>query len=390
MICILITNMNTQKDPAKQVGIIADDLTSAADGAGPFMEWAGVAHISRGGLTRSDAPVLSVDTGSRALGEAEAGQVVGRAARALADCGTLYKTMDSTLRGHVREELSAAFRASRRQLLVVAPAFPDAGRLTLGGNQYVYGKLVAASSYGQDPVHPARTSRILDLVDPALGPAIVVPEDASVAELRAAANKARVLVLDASSQQALNDRVAQLSLHACLWAGSPGMAQALAFQLGARAAAPQASRRASRVLVVVGSANRVSHEQCAALQAAGAQRIQDADEIRADACVVFLQAPAQPDGDSARVLAGLVRQARRALMAHSFDALIATGGDTMAALLDAQGIHAFTLLSELEPGFPLGVTGLAGRDRSLLLAMKAGGFGGPDTLRAAAWRLLGQ
>ena len=81
------------------------------------------------------------------------------------------------------------------------------------------------------------------------------------------------------------------------------------------------------------------------------------------------------------MLAGLVRQARRALMAHSFDALIATGGDTMAALLDAQGIHAFTLLSELEPGFPLGVTGLAGRDRSLLLAMKAGGFGGPDTAR---------
>ena len=150
--------------------------------------------------------------------------------------------MDSTLRGHVREELSAAFRASRRQLLVVAPAFPDAGRLTLGGNQYVYGKLVAASSYGQDPVHPARTSRILDLVDPALGPAIVVPEDASVAELRAAANKARVLVLDASSQQVLNDRVAQLSLHACLWAGSPGMAQALAFQLGARAAAGVAPR----------------------------------------------------------------------------------------------------------------------------------------------------
>ena len=85
------------------------------------MEWAGVAHISRGGLTRSDAPVLSVDTGSRALGEAEAGQVVGRAARPIA---APCKTMDSTLRGHVREELSAAFRASRRQLLVVAPAFP--------------------------------------------------------------------------------------------------------------------------------------------------------------------------------------------------------------------------------------------------------------------------
>ena len=117
-------------------------------------------------------------------------------------------------------------------------------------------------------------------------------------------------------------------------------------------------------------------------------RIQDADEIRADACVVFLQAPAQPTAIRPGCWPGWSGRPA-ALMAHSFDALIATGGDTMAALLDAQGIHAFTLLSELEPGFPLGVTGLAGRDRSLLLAMKAGGFGGP-TLRAAAWRLLGQ
>ena len=76
-----------------------------------------------GGLTRSDAPVLSVDTGSRASARSRPARSRG-AARALADCGTLYKTMDSTLRGHVREELSAAFRASRRQLLVVAPAFP--------------------------------------------------------------------------------------------------------------------------------------------------------------------------------------------------------------------------------------------------------------------------
>ena len=138
----------------------------------------------------------------------------------------------------------------------------DAGRQPVrvrqaGGRQFLW----------PGPVHPARTSRILDLVDPALGPAIVVPEDASVAELRAAANKARVLVLDASSQGV--GRVAQLSLHACLWAGSPGMAQALAFQLGARRR--RRRRAARRVLVVVGSANRVSHEQCAALQAAGAQ-----------------------------------------------------------------------------------------------------------------------
>ena len=58
-------------------------------------------------------------------------------------------------------------------------------------------------------------------------------------------------------------------------------------------------------------------------------------------------------------------------MAHSFDALIATGGDTMAALLDAQGIHAFTLLSELEPGFPLASP--AWRPRPLAAARDEGG-----------------
>ena len=225
-------------------------------------------------------------------------------------------------------------------------------------------------------MHPARTSRILDLVDPALGPAIVVPEDASVAELRAAANKARVLVLDAS-QQVLNDRVAQLSLHACLWAGSPGMAQALAFQLGARAAPGVAPRvacwswwaanrvsmnNAPRCRPPARSASRTPTRSAPTLASCSCRRPRNPTAIRPGCWPGWSGRPA-------------------ALMAHSFDALIATGGDTMAALLDAQGIHAFTLLSELEPGFPLGVTGLAGRDRSLLLAMKAGGFGGPDTAR---------
>ena len=343
------------------------------------MEWAGTAHISRGGLTRSDAPVLSVDTGSRALGEVEAGsQVAGRAARALADCGTLYKTMDSTLRGHVREELSAAFRASRRQLLVVAPAPTRAG-LTLGGN-----RVRARQAGGRQFLWPGPRASGAHLAHPGSGRSCPGTghrgaEDASAAEMRAAAGKARVLVLDASSQQALNDRVAQLSLHACLGPGRPAW-RGRSPSSSARAPPRRRRRAASRVLVVVSSANRVSHEQCAALQAAGAQH----PGRRRDPRRRLRRVPAgarATDGDSAGVLAGLVRQARRALMAHSFDALIATGGDTMAALLDAQGIHAFTLLSELEPGFPLGVTGLAGRDRSLLLAMKAGGFGGPGTAR---------
>ena len=66
------------------------------------------------------------------------------------------------------------------------------------------------SVYAADPVHPARAARLLDLIDPACGPARVVAEDADAAQLRDAARNARVLVLDATTQATLDERVAQL------------------------------------------------------------------------------------------------------------------------------------------------------------------------------------
>ncbi|CAB3733934.1 3-oxo-tetronate kinase [Achromobacter deleyi] len=394
MICILITNMNrTPATAFPSVGIIADDLTSAADGAGPFLPWGGSARVRRDAMDDEGARVLSRDTGSRAMPEAAAAQAAGQATAALARRDVVYKTMDSTLRGHVRAELAGAFRASGRQLLVVAPAFPDAGRVTSGGHQYVNGTLVAASAYGADPVHPARTSRILDLIDPAIGPVREVAEGASAVALREAAATSRGLVLDARTQQGLNARVAQVAALGVpvLWVGAPGMARALAAHYGTTPSTRPTHCEAApvrRVLVVVGSANPVSHAQCDALREAGTQVVAQADEIHPAAPLVCLRAPQAAQAGPAAVLAALTQQAARALACHAFDALIATGGDTLAALLDALGIRAFTLTDELAPGFPAGMALRADNGQPLAIAMKAGGFGGPDALFDAAERLL--
>ena len=40
----------------------------------------------------------------------------------------LFKKIDSDLRGHVGEEVSAAMDASRARIAIVAPAFPAMGR----------------------------------------------------------------------------------------------------------------------------------------------------------------------------------------------------------------------------------------------------------------------
>jgi D-threonate/D-erythronate kinase len=209
--------------PFTRIGIVADDLTSATDGAAPFLANGFAPMISRHNPGPVEAALVAIDTNSRALDAEQAARSTSAAVAALRDRSILFKTIDSTLRGHIREEISAAFAASGLKRLVVAPAFPGAGRLTIGGTQFVHGVPVSESDYGRDPVHPARTSQIAGLLDPALGVPLVLSVNAPEELFRSAAG-ARVAILDADSQAALDRQVARIvDAGAALWVGSPGL-----------------------------------------------------------------------------------------------------------------------------------------------------------------------
>lgn len=335
-------------------GILADDLTSAADGAAPFVARGMRAMAGRGCLPPQDMPIAAVDSGSRSAAAEQARERTARLAAQLAPRNILYKTVDSTLRGHIAVELEAAFQAGGRGRMVLAPAFPDAGRTTCGGIQLVDGVPVSESVYGRDPVHPARTSNLASLVP---------------AELRDS-----VIILDAASQEELDFRVAALpDPQDILWVGSPGMAMALARRLMPVPVPVETPFPAvQRVLAVTGSANPCSHRQ--------------ADQVESMPGVRVLRSPAARQADPAGILRGLSAQAAESVRAGAADLLIATGGDTMEAVLDLLNIRTFEVLGELETGFPLGRA--ADGDRcGLLLAMKAGGFGDDQTLVRAIRRL---
>ncbi|RWK56816.1 four-carbon acid sugar kinase family protein [Mesorhizobium sp.] len=335
------------------IGILADDLTSAADGAGPFVERGLRAVVGRGRLPKEGATIVAVDSGSRSVAATQAAERVAELAAQLASSDILFKTVDSTLRGHVTAELEAAFKASGRKMLVFAPAFPAAGRTTVRGVQLVDGVPVAETAYGRDPVHPARHSRLVDFVTDTVG---------------------NVVILDAATQDDLDTQIAALpEPQSILWVGSPGMAVALAKRLATVAAGSNAIVAAhGDILVAIGSANPLSHRQ--------------ANQIAADARVTLLRAPAQRADDPTSVLHDIARDAAGRLRDKRFDVVIATGGDTMEAILDGLNIRAFDILREFEPGFPLG-RALLGDGRELLIAMKAGGFGDDDTLRRAIAQL---
>ena len=56
--------------------------------------------------------------------------------------------------------------------------------------------------------------------------------------------------------------------------------------------------------------------------------------------------------------------------------VVATGGDTVEAILDALGIDALDVLGEFRPGIPVSRAGVERLD--LTLVSKAGGFGSLD------------
>ncbi|MGI3167895.1 four-carbon acid sugar kinase family protein [Pseudooceanicola sp. C21-150M6] len=354
--------MTSLSDPVRPVRIIADDLTSAADGAAPFLP--GAVHLARGAW--ADGAVVALDCDSRAAPVKAAVARVSAAAAQVPGEAILLKTVDSTLRGHVREEIAACFAASGRARIVMAPAFPAAGRVTRGGVQYVDGVPVDRSPYGADAVHPVRSADIMALMGDIAGPVRLCRAD------QAPTAEAGAIVLDCADQAALDRWIARLpSPETCLFVGSPGLAIALGRRFGGASAAPASQAPRAGGLVVVGSGNPVSQRQAAALaDLPPGWRV--------------LTAPADP-GDPRAILARLADTAAAHIRATGPGTLIATGGETMAAILDRLGISRMRLTGEIEPGFPLCEASFNGRP--LALAMKAGGFGGPDVLARAMTRL---
>ena len=367
------------------VGIIADDLTSATDGAAAFLAKGHAPLIKRNADGQENGTVASIDTNSRASAIGQATRATADAVSALSNARLLFKTIDSTLRGHIRVEVAAAFRASGRSRLVIAPAFPEAGRLTVGGIQTVGGIPVSQSVYGCDPVHPAGTSHIANLIDPSLGRPIILAPNIS----GDTATNASILILDADSQDVLNRQVASIpDPETVLWVGSPGLAIALASLVPAVPdGRPVTGKAAGRVVIVAGSANPVTHAQCETLRAQGVPVVTDLADAPGDARAICLRAPLQRQENASAVMANLAGQAAAAVVRHDYDAVIATGGETMAAILDRLGISRFILTRELEPGFPVGRAERAD-GTSLTIAMKAGGFGSPSALLDAARDLL--
>lgn len=388
--------------------IIADDLTGAADTGVQFAH-AGyrTAVVFRGEPVPSgDLDAVVFDTDSRTLRPGLAARYVAEAARGARAVPLIYKKFDSTLRGSVAAEISAAFETTRRRCAVVAPAFPAAGRTTVGGTQFVHGVPVHETEMGNDPRTPVRESHVPTL----LGRWSSSVGTLSVEDLEDHENVRRVLegnewtVVDAERDADLEALVRAVpDPERVLWAGSAGLALALgAVYPGPRPAEVGASiPKARSVLVVVGSLNRASRGQLDGLveeygdvvapvgpgSAFAVEGVVVAARaaLSGGSCAVVCSSGEASSSARGKVMRSLAGAAAALAEERLFDALVLTGGSTAVAVSRRLGASGIRLAGEMEAGVPVGT--LIGPNPYTVVT-KAGGFGAPDTLVKAVKSLL--
>ena len=161
--------------------IVADDITGALD--------TGVQLSANGASTLvvtdpdidmaelANVEVLVVDTETRHVPAAEAYETVRRTVQAAkaAGFGYVYKKTDSALRGNIGAELAGLLDGAGAESMFFLPAFPQIGRVTRDGVQYIDGVPVAESVFGKDPFEPVTASSVADIIGQQTDIPVTVP-----------------------------------------------------------------------------------------------------------------------------------------------------------------------------------------------------------------------
>ena len=151
--------------------IVADDLTGANDTALQYFKNGSKAKIiidlSQEFYASDDVDVWSISTETRNADKETAVnrvlEVCERLKKELA-CDNFYKKIDSTLRGNVGLEVIAAVEVLGKDAAIVAPAYIEENRTTIGGFQLLSGMLIERTQAALDPKAPIFESYIPDIL----------------------------------------------------------------------------------------------------------------------------------------------------------------------------------------------------------------------------------
>lgn len=157
-------------------GIIADDLTGANDTALQFKLNGADTNILLNTdviSTNSDlSQAWAISTESRNVSLQDAFEKVKEATQLLVEKinpDFFYKKIDSTVRGNIAVEVLSMLEVLGWDSAVIMPAFPQEGRITVGGYHLLRGIPIERTEMARDPHSPITESHLPTLLKSQLG-----------------------------------------------------------------------------------------------------------------------------------------------------------------------------------------------------------------------------
>ena len=398
-----------------QLGIVADDLSGAAECAAHALLRVSRSSVVLHGLPDPTDQIVTIDTDTRGRAGDEAVDRLRAAAALVRSAPVVVKKVDSLLRGNLAREIASLAEALGR-MPVVAVANPALRRTVRGGILHI----------DDTPLHATELWHVEASVPPpsvahALAPlrAVVIPQsvvaagvDAVASALSDAERDGAVAVCDALTEHDLSTiHAATLTLsHETLLVGSGALVDVAVRALALQPALPRQSDsqsapptpRVTSLLMVLGTrapsapaqlarvAERADHVEViaprdlladpAGVAAHLAHVVSTTREARL-VVVTIDPSAAVDDSASARLVTALADAT--APVADRFGGVFLSGGETARALLDRLGAQTLRVVGELGTG-----TVVSHRDGGAVVVTRPGSFGGPDSLLHVAERLL--
>ena len=263
--------------------IIADDLTGANDTALQYFRNGKsskiIIELEQDFSSSDDVDVWAISTESRNIDKETAVDRVLRSCEKLKEelgIENFYKKIDSTLRGNVGLEIIAALEATKKEASVIAPAYIDENRTTIGGYQLLGGMVIERTQCALDPKAPIYESYIPDILKKDLNSSLhdliatiglnVVTKGAApiITKIKELIDKGKkLIVVDAMSNTDLEQIALAISKSGCdiLPCGSAGLANAMN-----KISHPDAAKHIEHTpnlprLIVSGSATQLTYNQ---------------------------------------------------------------------------------------------------------------------------------
>ena len=414
-----------------KLAAIADDLTGANDTALQFAKRniKSCVKINLASSDFSDKDVVVIDSDSRDMSADEAYKKVKSICEVIKtyDAKCIYKKIDSTMRGNIGAEIKAVDDVFMPEIVMIAPAYPLTGRITVGGYHLLNGMPLEFTEIANAPKTPVNESYIPYIIsqqakDVKITILDLITMKKGVAALKNKINESmlqgsRWFICDIAKEEnfvTLMDAVK--SFHKILWVGSAGLADYITYFYDWTGKAEVSQiKRSGPALICAGSVSHVTQEQIKnVLEHEDINLVKVniaevlADEIGTiDKYVMMLKGfinreahkniiitTAQNDQDVmdaveagkqyglcgkdvsekvANIMAIIVSR----LDLNKLSGLVMTGGDIAVHICRAIGAESIDIISEIDDAIPLGWIKGPSLDR-LFVVTKAGAFGKPD------------